>query len=320
MGSRNLLYHYTDASGVLGILRNNSIWATNALYLNDAEEIRFGADKLADRLMAEARSITDDIADVDPETGLRPSIGAFPSPDGTPLTQDQLDRDAKNTRATMLASASDAIGAVYAGQSPATVKDPNVYVASFTELEDDLSQWRGYGDATNGFAIGFDRGSLDMKVADTSVRKSDREDPPAPWGPQLIEYGDKAVEGLAARITGDLLRSSTALNASQSGMFHAVLDGVRGLALVKHHSFRSEHEWRVVLSSPFRPVIPEVRAGGPAGLLTYVPLKFNKMAVRTITVGPGDRHELRAKAVTHALARYKYTDVRVEPSEIPFRP
>jgi len=36
------LYHYTDASGFLGIVKNHSLWATNALFLNDAEEIKYG--------------------------------------------------------------------------------------------------------------------------------------------------------------------------------------------------------------------------------------------------------------------------------------
>ncbi len=41
-----LLYHYTDANGLIGILQNKEIWASSAMHLNDAMEIREGAKLL----------------------------------------------------------------------------------------------------------------------------------------------------------------------------------------------------------------------------------------------------------------------------------
>jgi hypothetical protein len=35
----DILYHYTSAEGFLGIVRSGELWATNALYLNDASEL-----------------------------------------------------------------------------------------------------------------------------------------------------------------------------------------------------------------------------------------------------------------------------------------
>lgn len=40
------LYHYTGVSGVLGILRGGSIWATDYRHLNDRKEYRIGANLL----------------------------------------------------------------------------------------------------------------------------------------------------------------------------------------------------------------------------------------------------------------------------------
>lgn len=34
------LFHYTGAAGLLGIFQRKEIWATDALYMNDAEEMR----------------------------------------------------------------------------------------------------------------------------------------------------------------------------------------------------------------------------------------------------------------------------------------
>ena len=37
----DLLWHYTNAAGFLGICRSGKLWATNTEYLNDASELRY---------------------------------------------------------------------------------------------------------------------------------------------------------------------------------------------------------------------------------------------------------------------------------------
>ena len=46
------LYHYTDSAGLLGIVREKEVWATNINHLNDASEIRHAMSLL----LAEAES------------------------------------------------------------------------------------------------------------------------------------------------------------------------------------------------------------------------------------------------------------------------
>jgi hypothetical protein len=36
----DILWHYTNAAGFLGIFRSGKLWATNTDYLNDASEMR----------------------------------------------------------------------------------------------------------------------------------------------------------------------------------------------------------------------------------------------------------------------------------------
>jgi hypothetical protein len=36
---QDLLYHYTDAGGLMGILESQRLWASNAAYLNDPTEL-----------------------------------------------------------------------------------------------------------------------------------------------------------------------------------------------------------------------------------------------------------------------------------------
>lgn len=44
------LYHYTNLSAVLSILKNNKIWMTDIRYLNDTQELHDGIDSLLDEL------------------------------------------------------------------------------------------------------------------------------------------------------------------------------------------------------------------------------------------------------------------------------
>jgi hypothetical protein len=37
-----VLYHYTSADGLKGIIENDELWATSAYYLNDSAEILYG--------------------------------------------------------------------------------------------------------------------------------------------------------------------------------------------------------------------------------------------------------------------------------------
>lgn len=40
----DILYHYTSPEGLIGMISNNCIWATNIFYLNDSEEFMRGID------------------------------------------------------------------------------------------------------------------------------------------------------------------------------------------------------------------------------------------------------------------------------------
>lgn len=46
----DVLYHYTSADGLLGIIQTREIWATNVLYLNDSSELSDGAESLTSEL------------------------------------------------------------------------------------------------------------------------------------------------------------------------------------------------------------------------------------------------------------------------------
>ncbi len=114
------LYHYTTAEGLIGIVRNRNIWATEVFHLNDWEEFLGGinlAHEYLVRLRKEAATRTD-------ESGVE--------------------------RFDWLIQGIDRIGP---GQSLRR------YVSSFSKEHDELSQWRAYC-PSGGFSIGFPKKRL----------------------------------------------------------------------------------------------------------------------------------------------------------------
>ncbi|WP_409436912.1 DUF2971 domain-containing protein [Mycobacterium sp. SMC-14] len=131
------LYHYTSTLGLQGILRTRSLWATDAAFLNDWQEIHYGAEPLMDRMK---NYLTD-----------------YPPSPPIAVTNEQ------GVRSTIMKSALDALEKSVSadrGAHPAYV-DSATYVACLSESHDDLGQWRGYGQ--HGYAIGFRK--EDLRVA-----------------------------------------------------------------------------------------------------------------------------------------------------------
>jgi Protein of unknown function (DUF2971) len=110
------LYHYTTATGLLGILKGRSLWASSTRHLNDSRELVYAIEVVKEELAKRS-------------SGLEGLYGSLEwSPDRG--AQSLLKRLDKITNSTY-------------------------YVASFSRQKDVLSQWRAYCKEGNGYAIGF---------------------------------------------------------------------------------------------------------------------------------------------------------------------
>jgi hypothetical protein len=64
----NRLFHYTNATSLLGIIENNCLWATNIQFLNDFSELQAGVDFAQNHLFSVAEErLKDKNIDIDPE-------------------------------------------------------------------------------------------------------------------------------------------------------------------------------------------------------------------------------------------------------------
>lgn len=122
-----LVYHYTNASGLLGIISTGSLWMTDIEFMNDAQELAYARTTVLDELQIRAYEIA-------------------------PLDE----RSADGERAETLRSIAEELEQSPHGHPSRTY---HVYAACFCQNGDLLSQWRAYG-GDSGYAIGFRTSSL----------------------------------------------------------------------------------------------------------------------------------------------------------------
>jgi len=117
-----VLYHFTDAAGLIGILNSQSLWASRAKSLNDASEIRYGIE-MATKYLQEVAAATDNRSSREfLETTLRYLCG-------------------QDTR-------------------PVTRLDIETFVVSFCADTERSGQWLHYGRSGTGYALGLDSNGL----------------------------------------------------------------------------------------------------------------------------------------------------------------
>jgi hypothetical protein len=132
------LFHYTDAAGLLGILRTSRIWASDFRFLNDSLEAVY------------ARELFTNVLHQLENPALEPSHPAHNGWQGFGQVFDEY-------RSLLV-------------QELGSPKIP-VYVACFCESGDLLGQWRAYG-SDHGYAIELDMALLRESVADALRRYS----------------------------------------------------------------------------------------------------------------------------------------------------
>lgn len=141
----NLLYHYTDHHGLLGIIERGELWGTNLSCLGDLSEFTHGLDYVG--------SVRDEV--IDDLLGDRP--------------QNALESEAPRRMFGLL---------LEEAKRRYWQSDPAEYLYVFSLFDsrqsqesnsagdpgDNLQQWRTYSKGGFGYCIGFDREALELRV------------------------------------------------------------------------------------------------------------------------------------------------------------
>ena len=259
----DLLWHYTDAAGLLGIVEKSQIWLTHVDFLNDSQEYRIARDLLHEVL-----------AEIGSDTQEQDLVRRFAQ---VALARLQI-HDRQDERFPF-----------------------GAYVASFSTLDDDLSQWRAYGRSGAKFSIGFSKESLMQWAEQLSYRfgaaNYDNELAKQELRRQFLATQETMAKSWIGPASGFNYTDPDAIHIpSFLAEITKLIEPLRPWA--KHSAFKSESEYRLVADfrvppsgSPVAPgvahVLPTFRQG-PGHLIPYIcadiPRSLN--AIREIRVGP----------------------------------
>ncbi|MFD6065445.1 DUF2971 domain-containing protein [Rhodococcus wratislaviensis] len=299
-----ILWHYTDAAGLNGILANvdqpaapnvvgsgsfKPVFRATAIeYLNDHQELIHGLQFFQKHILAFAQKL-----------------------DGIEYKPDEQHEIVNTTaKAAFFRALSDCIDRIADGDY---ITHIHCYTTSFSQCPDVLSQWRAYSGGTNGFAIGVDPAQF-PSAPGTFLRRASFLAP--------VHYGHDAVP---ADLTVELQQwlDHFVLPTDPPNPTEGFLDQcVRWLAAlaarIKHPGFSEEKEWRYIdLKYSNEPMY---RPGG-TGLIPYTTLTLPREAIVALYVGPGPTQRENYLAAKGALSRYRYDIAasNVTKSTTPFR-
>lgn len=218
-----------------------------------------------------------------------------------------------------------------------SVKGKEIYVASFSEKPDLLSQWRGYCPGGSGYCLGFDRDALAAYCEKFGMRLEKC----------LYGHGEQQSE-VASVISGAMdffptipitVQEFHALPSEQKvecmfkfrqylseegeGQAKSAISEICEALLemaprFKNEGFYEEAEWRIIAQNP--PQAVQFRVG-PSYVIPHISLdilKGNLHALQKVIVGPNPNQSRAVKAIELMVKASGYRPDIVTASNIPF--
>lgn len=204
-------------------------------------------------------------------------------------------------------------------------EEVNLYVTSFSEESDSLSQWRAYGGQTAGFALGFNGAEIKRTLPQkfNLVRC-------------IYRPGEKhkIAEAIVAEVFGKL-HSIELVGITNQKMEIEVFSRttLHAFALVfKNQKFEDEKEWRIVSRHPLMEGLPtdsdtdlqqfDCRAG-KSMLIPYWKIKIlnehHTSLLQEIVIGPNPNMEQSVRSLKSFLISRNLRSVIVNESNVPYR-
>ncbi|GAA1739520.1 DUF2971 domain-containing protein [Aeromicrobium alkaliterrae] len=280
----SLVWHYTDQSGLIGILRSGAIWATDAMFLNDRHELSHGKNRLRAALEDEVDGADFAGLSLYLERGWRHNVRTAVScfcADGDLLSQ-------------------------WRGYS-----SPGGFAIGF-DTNDLARRWIA-GRAGLFLPVVYARDDDQGTFREWAQRVANAWREALGGGLQTAVGGRNPVaDSLAAEIGSKIWR------------FDREVGNLDALAArFKDPSFSEEQEWRLITMIGNESSEADVRPSA-GGLVPFRSVPFQGSSadspVREIRVGPGLDFEREQLAVQQLLDIVGYSNVTISGSTVPFRP
>ena len=290
------LWHYTSKEATLGIIGFSCLWATSILYLNDADEFHHVRHLVTDWIK---RTRQENSLGFPEEyrllTGRQATLVRF------------LERQLTGQRAL------------------------HTYVVSFSELADDLSQWRAYG-SSGGFCIAFESDWLrevaskqHFELFECVYNHSEKR--------TLVEK--LMLEALAdfaaieAQISDDDLSAGLGIymalgpSAVLSGLGDRFFLQAQQLACrIKNQAFQAEREWRLVSIKQPEPNSLNFRTN-KSMLIPYLKFRLAEdskpMKLSALMAGPSPHASLNMLAAATLCKAKALFGIELSRTRLPYR-
>lgn len=280
------LYHYTGIGSLMGITQSKTLWASNAYYLNDGEEILYALKLLQkvirDRERAESNS---KVFEFLLEFG--EWLNAFSS------------------------------------------TGFNIFIFSFSQEQNILSQWRSYTPHGKGVSLGFSPEIINQIVSENELKIARCRYSP--------EEHNEIMNALLGKMLETFNQHSQDLDTTNKPSwekYHDFLEQFRGdilqvFSVIKHPSFSEEKEWRLI--SPYfdKYTVEEIKyREGASMLVPYIELKFGRwhnlkqhthpVFFESVCLGPSQHKRLSYNALQQFLSNQKVSHLTIN-SNVPYR-
>lgn len=288
------LFHYTNAVGLVGVIKNRELWATGSNYLNDPTEVSFAASALVD------------------------------------LLRERLGREDESEDARTLAIISLLERAFVDPHSPEQYHEDRSFISSFSRTDESLTLWRLYG-GRNGFSIGFDEDRLlawvghEFPVGDKSgLTRSEQEKHDGLNANfqlsariQDVSYGEDRVLPIL-----DKVLAVPPEEGNPFGYEWRVREVLSQLSSIKHGAYADEREARLIVQEVHHHVLdPSIRISAAGALVAYRKIVFPFEAVQSITMAPGANSSQTRRALEALMmqgGRGPYGHVEIRECDLPF--
>ncbi len=305
-----LLYHYTTQHGLLGILKHKCIWATHIRYLNDTSE-----GNIVSQVVFEEFSGRYNTAPLFQMLGI--------ATDKATGVVESVDEDTLGQGTTMAS----------------WVTSQNVFVSSFSENGDSLSQWRAYSERSGGYSIGFRPEYLRAVGERFLSSRPDRFSRASDTLIRCIYYDEEEERSLKdeiKKLVNAYIEEAAAVTKLPVGegiqgfrtpaglaIKHFLKLGKRS-AITKDNGFREEAEWRLAFLLQQGSSITDIEfKPGSSMPVPYlkVPLRLEDqvIGIGKLIIGPCPHPSEAVKSVQMLLESEGFRNVEVVPSTIPFR-
>lgn len=278
-----IIYHYTKPEKLLNILASGTLRFSNALYLNDKEEIAYSYKLIVD-LIDETQGLNSDLFN-------------------------KIQNHFSNKYKHIVDGYNDLVNKL------------EYFTTSFSTESDNLTLWNNYAKGKNytGYNIGFDKNKLVeemdknnyLPIFGSVIYDKNKQ-------VKIIHAIFKKWNMLFERA----LKSKKTNEVKLFDILFELIDVLSIVSIFfKNPQFKNEHEYRIVIVNVFGTLnLKPTNIVEKNGLFVpYLEYNFSKESVKSINIGPTFDENIFYTSTNRMLLNFGYEDKEVFRSKIPLR-